>query len=87
MLAELLTGVEFRALWERRDAQRKCLARKRFRHPEVGLVTLNMQTFDVRSSPGQELIGYDADPGTSSADALALLGTIAATAANPTGAG
>ncbi|KGI70554.1 XRE family transcriptional regulator [Mycolicibacterium rufum] len=79
VLAELLTHEAFRTLWDRRDARRKCLARKRFYHPEVGLVTLNMQTFDVRSSPGQELIVYDADPGSPSADALRLLGSIAAT--------
>lgn len=36
------------------------------------------RTFDVRSAPGQELIVYDADPNTPSADALTLLGTIAA---------
>lgn len=80
VLHELLAaGDAFRTLWERRDARRKCLARKSFRHPEVGLLTLNLQTFDVRSAPGHELIVYDADPGTSSADALKLLGSIAAT--------
>lgn len=79
VLAELLAVAEFRTLWERQEARRKCLARKTFRHPEVGTVTLNMQTFDVRSAPGQELIVYDADPGTPSADALQLLGSIAAT--------
>jgi len=81
VLAELLTGEDFLSLWERRDARRKCLARKTFCHPEVGTVTLNMQTFDVRSAPGQELIVYDAEPGSPSADALALLGSIAATSA------
>lgn len=78
VLADLLASDEFRTLWERRDARRKCLARKTFRHPEVGTVTLNMQTFDVRAAPGQELIVYDADPGSPSADALTLLGSIAA---------
>jgi hypothetical protein len=85
VLDELLAGgPEFKRLWDRRDARRKCLARKSFRHPEVGVLTLNMQTFDVRSAPGQELIVYDADPGTSSADGLKLLGSIAATAGRPT---
>lgn len=79
VLGELLAVDEFRSLWERRDARRKCLARKTFQHPEVGTVTLNMQTFDVRAAPGQELIVYDADPGSPSADALRLLGSIAAT--------
>lgn len=83
VLAELLGAAAFRRLWDRRDARRKCLARKSFRHPEVGLLTLNMQTFDIRSAPGQELIVYDADPGTPSADALKLLGSIAATGAGP----
>jgi transcriptional regulator with XRE-family HTH domain len=82
ILSRLLAGSdEFRTLWERRDARRKCLSRKTFRHPEVGTVTLHMQTFDVRSAPGQELIVYDAEPGTPSADALKLLGTLAATEA------
>ncbi|WP_111509074.1 helix-turn-helix domain-containing protein [Mycobacterium kyogaense] len=83
VLAELMPGEEFRTLWERRDARRKCLQRKSFSHPEVGLVTLNMQTFDVRSAPGQELIVYDAEPDTTSADALKLLGTLAATLSIP----
>ncbi len=83
VLGELLAVGEFRALWERRDARRKCLARKTFRHKEVGTVTLNMQTFDVRSAPGQELIVYDADPGTPSADALKLLASVAATDGQP----
>lgn len=79
VLGELLAVDEFRSLWERRDARRKCLARKTFQHPSVGRVTLNMQTFDVRAAPGQELIVYDADPGSPSVDALRLLGSIAAT--------
>lgn len=84
VLAELLAADDFRTLWERRDARRKCLARKRFRHSEVGMVTLNMQTFDVRAAPGQELIVYDADPGSPSADALTLLGSIAASSGTTT---
>lgn len=45
VLGELLnTSEEFRTLWERRDARRKSLAEKSFRHPEIGLVTLSMQT-------------------------------------------
>jgi transcriptional regulator with XRE-family HTH domain len=84
VLAELLNGSDdFRTLWDRRDARRKNLAEKRFQHREVGAVTLRMQTFDVRSAPGQELVVYDAEPGTPSADALKLLGSIAATAGQP----
>ncbi|WP_243714450.1 hypothetical protein [Actinomadura bangladeshensis] len=42
-----------------------------------------MQTFDVRSSPGQELVVYHAEPGSSSGEALALLGSLAATGRQP----
>ncbi|MFS0898274.1 helix-turn-helix transcriptional regulator [Mycolicibacterium litorale] len=82
VLAELLSGsAEFRALWERHDARGKSLRRKVFRHPEIGVLELTMQTFDVRSAPGQELVVYDAEPAGPSADALKLLGSIAATTA------
>ncbi|RKN46789.1 helix-turn-helix domain-containing protein [Streptomyces hoynatensis] len=80
VLARLLAeSPEFAELWARHDARGKALERKRFRHPEVGPLTLTMQTFDVRSSPGQELVVYQAEPGTDSARALALLGTLSAT--------
>jgi transcriptional regulator with XRE-family HTH domain len=81
VLAELLeASPQFRALWQRHDARGKALERKRFAHPEVGPLTLTVQTFDVRSAPGQELVVYHAEPGSPSADAVRLLGTLAATA-------
>jgi transcriptional regulator with XRE-family HTH domain len=72
---------EFVQMWERHEARAKRLASKRFRHPEVGALTLRINAFDVRSGPGQELIVYHAEPGSRDAEALALLGTIAATRA------
>ncbi len=69
----------FVELWERNEARGKNAEVKTFVHPEVGELTLRMQTFDVRSAPGQQLVVYHAEPGTASADALALLGTLAAT--------
>jgi transcriptional regulator with XRE-family HTH domain len=79
LTALLERSEDFRRLWARHDARRKCLSVKTFDHPEVGRLTLKMQTFDVRSTPGQELVVYDAEPGTPAADALALLGSLAAT--------
>lgn len=70
---------EFVELWQRHEARPKRLASKRFHHREVGPLTLRIHAFDVTSAPGQELIVYHADPGTAHAEALALLGTIAAT--------
>lgn len=84
VLTELLqVSAEFAELWTRHDARRKSAQSKDFCHPEVGPMSLTMQTFDVRSSPGQELVVYHAEPGSPSAQALALLGTLAATAAHP----
>ncbi len=69
----------FADLWTRNDARRKSLQTKSFRHPVVGPITLTMQTFDVRSSPGQELVVYHAEPNSPSAEALSLLCSWAAT--------
>jgi transcriptional regulator with XRE-family HTH domain len=80
----LLSGsAEFARLWERHDARGKRLETKRFRHPEVGDLTLRMQSFDVRAAPGQELVVYHAELGSPSADNLRLLGSVAATAPAP----
>jgi transcriptional regulator with XRE-family HTH domain len=86
LLAELLaTSTEFRRLWEKHDARGKSLQEKRFWHSDVGELTLSMQTFDVRSSPGQELVIYHAAPDSTSAHALTLLGALSATNAAETG--
>ncbi|SEG83966.1 Helix-turn-helix domain-containing protein [Saccharopolyspora kobensis] len=80
VLAELLDASSaFAELWSSHDARGKALERKDFEHRDVGPLTLTMQTFDVRSRPGQELVVYHAEPGSPSSEALALLGTLAAT--------
>ncbi|MBY8856576.1 hypothetical protein K7711_08820 [Nocardia sp. CA2R105] len=80
VLDELLDrSPEFARLWTTHDARGKALESKRFHHHDVGPITLTMQTFDVRSTPGQALVVYHAAPGTPSSQALTLLGTLAAT--------
>ncbi|NSC19731.1 helix-turn-helix transcriptional regulator [Streptomyces albus subsp. chlorinus] len=79
VLSELLEqSVEFAEQWHRHDARGKALEHKRFEHRDVGPLTLTMQTFDVRSAPGQELVVYHAEPASPSSEALALLGSLAA---------
>ena len=90
LLAELLGGSElFRELWARHEPRGKSHEAKRFHHPQVGHLTLNHQSFDVRGDPGQQLVIYPAEPGSPSEGALQLLGSLAAhsAAATPRPAG
>ena len=49
------------------------------RHPEIGELTPHREKLIVAGTGGRMLVGYHAEPGTASADNLALLGTLAAT--------
>lgn len=69
---------EFTRTWARHDARGKSAERKRFRHRQAGEFTLDVAVFDVRDVPGQQLVVHHADPGTAHADAVALLGILAA---------
>lgn len=75
----LARSARFRTLWRQNDVRGKQLERKTFRHPEVGPMTLRMQAFDVRATPGQQLVVYHAEPGSASAEALRLMATLVAT--------
>lgn len=72
---------DFVAMWDRHDARGKRLTVKRFLHPEVGHMELDVHAFQVLGATGQELVVYHARPGSPSAEALSLLGSIAATRA------
>jgi transcriptional regulator with XRE-family HTH domain len=72
-------SAEFRLLWDRHDVRGKTHEAKSFHHPNVGGLELEFNSFDVRSSPGQQLIVYQAKTGTPSADKLRLLGSLSVT--------
>jgi len=73
-----LKSPEFRHLWARHDVRGKAHEAKSFNHHQVGALTLTYDSFTVDSVPDQQLIVYQAEPGSSSQQALALLGTVAA---------
>jgi transcriptional regulator with XRE-family HTH domain len=80
LVEELLEGSEeFAALWNSHSVRGKTHEAKEFHHAAVGSVTLSYQAFDISSAPGQQLVVYQAEPASSSAQALLLLGNLDAT--------
>ncbi|GAA5039651.1 transcriptional regulator with XRE-family HTH domain [Thermocatellispora tengchongensis] len=72
-------SADFARLWNTHTVRGKTQDAKHLLHPDVGPLTLTYQAFDVRHSPGQQLVIYQAEPGSPSAQALNLLGSIHAT--------
>ncbi|MEV0622711.1 helix-turn-helix transcriptional regulator [Nonomuraea sp. NPDC050404] len=72
-------SANFARLWNAHTVRGKTQDAKHFLHPDVGPLTLTYQAFDVRDTPGQQLVIYHAEPGSASARALDLLGSIHAT--------
>jgi transcriptional regulator with XRE-family HTH domain len=80
LVGELSTrSPEFRTLWAAHDVRFHISGVKRFHHPAVGELKLNYERLDVVWDESLTLFTYTADPGTRSAEALALLGSWAAT--------
>jgi transcriptional regulator with XRE-family HTH domain len=74
-----LKSEAFRRLWARQDIRQKSQETKRFRHPLVGELTLDYECLTINSAPGQQLVVYQAEPGSPSEHALSLLGSLTAT--------
>lgn len=73
----------FRHLWARHDVRGKTHDAKALRHRDVGELVLDHHAFDVKGSPGHQLVVYQAAPGSPSADKLRMLASLHATAPAP----
>ncbi|WP_405618435.1 helix-turn-helix domain-containing protein [Streptomyces sp. NBC_00076] len=64
---------EFRRLWATHDVKEKSHGLKRLRHPLVGHLDLEFESFRLVDDHEQSLVTYHAEPGSPSAEALRLL--------------
>lgn len=69
----------FRLLWAAHNVHRHDTGTKRFHHPIVGDLTLTFESMELVADPGLTMFVYAAEPGSRSAEALALLASWAAT--------
>jgi transcriptional regulator with XRE-family HTH domain len=76
-----LASEPFRRLWARHDVKALAGAPARLRHPQVGMLELRREKLPIGDTGGQLLVIYHAEPGSDSARSIALLGSLAATAA------
>ena len=84
LVGELATrSAEFRTRWAAHDVRTHRGGRKQFRHPVVGYLELDYDAMELPAAPGLVLTAFSAEPGTASADALALLASWAATTEPP----
>lgn len=74
LVGELSTHSEtFRALWAAHNVRTHGTGTKRFVHPIVGELTLAYEELAVTAEPGNVMLVYTAEPGSPSAERLALL--------------
>lgn len=84
LVGELSTRSErFRTLWAAHNVRYHRSGVKRIQHPVVGELELSYEAFELPSDPGLTMSTYTAEPGSSSADALKVLASWAATTELP----
>ncbi|MFL1378692.1 MULTISPECIES: helix-turn-helix domain-containing protein [unclassified Nocardiopsis] len=71
-----LKSTDFRVLWARHEVRGKGGGTKALHHAAVGDLDLHYESFTVNDSGGQQLVVYQAEPGSPSEEALALLGSL-----------
>jgi transcriptional regulator with XRE-family HTH domain len=71
-------SADFRRLWSRHDVRPQVGGGvHRFQHPQVGELELRFDKFDIAGTDGQRLVIYQAEPASTSEQALSLLASIA----------
>ena len=84
LVGELSTrSDEFRVRWAAHNVRRHTSGSKRMRHPVVGEIELNYQSFEMPGEPGLRFNVFTAEPDTSSQQALRFLASWAATTTPP----
>jgi transcriptional regulator with XRE-family HTH domain len=82
LVGELATRSDaFRIRWAAHDVRLHLSGAKRFRHPLVGDLTVGFNAMELPADPGLTLTVYTAEPGSPSAEKLALLASWTATLA------
>ncbi|WP_026126536.1 helix-turn-helix transcriptional regulator [Nocardiopsis xinjiangensis] len=65
--------------WARHNVHNHRTGTKSFRHPDVGLVEVDFDVFEPAGEERLWIVTYTVEPGSPSADAFALLGSLTAT--------
>ncbi len=74
-----LCSDRFRTLWARAEVGYRSDGLNHLHHPQVGELLLRKEKLDIARTDGMQLVIYHAEPGSESAQALALLGSLTAT--------
>ncbi|MFB8008458.1 helix-turn-helix domain-containing protein [Nocardia sp. NPDC056000] len=76
LLDELSTGsAEFTELWSAGEVAVRTHGSKNFRHPTVGVLTLNYENLELPGDLRQRLVTFSPDPATATDAALRVLGS------------
>ncbi|MEU6374159.1 helix-turn-helix transcriptional regulator [Streptomyces sp. NPDC046909] len=70
-----LKSEDFRRLWADHQVRACMYGVKRVRHPVAGLLTLPYESLTLPETPDQTLVVYTPEPGSETAERLALLGS------------
>ncbi|MEU9475318.1 helix-turn-helix transcriptional regulator [Streptomyces sp. NPDC048191] len=76
-----LRSEDFRRLWADHEVSECAYGVKKIRHPVAGLLTLPYETLTIPAAPDQTIVAYTPEPGSETAERLALLGSWASTEA------